>query len=119
MLTFINFSLQNGNSDIHLSPELKDVELRRPHPQNLGARVSRPLPGTRSSVAVLRQSLMNADNPYTLWPSAARETANKVRFLVTPVEESLPPLSIPKSPTRRRVSKFLQDPCMVIKETTC
>lgn len=112
---------QNGTSDIHLSPELKDVELRRPHPQNVGTRLSHTTSsGARNSVAVLRQSLMNAENPYTLWPSTAQQSAGKVRFLVTPVAEEPPsPLNVPTSPTRRRVSKFLQDPCVILRETPC
>ncbi|KFM82931.1 hypothetical protein X975_27020, partial [Stegodyphus mimosarum] len=107
---------ENGTSHQQLDPVLQDVELRRPHPQSsVGPRLPS---GSRSSIALLRQSLMNADNPYTLWPSASTETSNKVRFLVTPVPEEAP-LGVPTSPLRRRVSRFLQDPCVILKETTC
>ncbi|GFU41877.1 uncharacterized protein NPIL_389212 [Nephila pilipes] len=104
----------NGQSDIPLDPEFKDIELRRPQ-VHVSPRLAQRHSTTRSSVAVLRQSLLNADSPYTLWPS---ESGNKNRFLVTPVpEETL--MTVPTSPVRRRISRFLQDPCIILKETTC
>ncbi|XP_042897539.1 uncharacterized protein [Parasteatoda tepidariorum] len=97
---------------LKLDPELQDVELRRPKTLSVSPRVQRPS-SSRNSVAVLRQSLMNTNNPYTLWP------AQKPRFVVTPVPEEPAALSTPSSPTRRRISRFLQDPCVILKETTC
>ncbi|XP_054723771.1 uncharacterized protein LOC129233865 [Uloborus diversus] len=110
---------ENGAQNVHPDPSFKDVELRRPYTHSLSPSLQRATSGIRGSVAVLRQSLMTSDNPYTLWPSAKQESANKVRFLVTPVaEEAL--MSVPTSPMRhRRVSRFLQDPCVIVKETTC
>ncbi|GBM80321.1 hypothetical protein AVEN_132890-2, partial [Araneus ventricosus] len=105
---------ENGHTEIALDPEFKDIELRRP-PVHVSPRLAKRPPASRSSLAVLRQSLMHADSPYTLWPS---EAASKNRFLVTPVpEESL--MTVPTSPVRRRISKFLQDPCVIMKETNC
>ncbi|GFR06482.1 uncharacterized protein TNCT_493201 [Trichonephila clavata] len=104
----------NGQSDITLDPEFKDIELRRPQ-VHISPRLTQRHSTARSSVAVLRQSLLNADSPYTLWPS---ESGNKNRFRVTPVpEETL--MTVPTSPVRRRISRFLQDPCVIMKETTC
>ncbi|GBN74533.1 hypothetical protein AVEN_272796-1, partial [Araneus ventricosus] len=104
----------NGHTEIALDPEFKDIELRRPQ-VHVSPRLAKRPPASRSSLAVLRQSLMHADSPYTLWPS---EAASKNRFLVTPVpEESL--MTVPTSPVRRRISKFLQDPCVIMKETNC
>ncbi|KAF8782819.1 hypothetical protein HNY73_013055 [Argiope bruennichi] len=105
---------ENGHTDIALDPEFKDIELRRPQVK-VSPRLAKRPPTSRSSLAVLRQSLINADSPYTLWPS---EAASKNRFLVTPVpEESL--MTVPTTPVRRRISRFLQDPCVIMKETTC
>ncbi|CAL1273559.1 unnamed protein product [Larinioides sclopetarius] len=105
---------ENGRTEIALDPEFKDIELRRPQ-VHVSPRLAKRPPASRSSLAVLRQSLMHADSPYTLWPS---EVASKNRFLVTPVpEESL--MTVPTSPVRRRISKFLQDPCVIMKETNC
>ncbi|KAG8187350.1 hypothetical protein JTE90_011712 [Oedothorax gibbosus] len=108
---------RSSNSSTFDSSVLKDVELRRPK-VHLSQSFSSHRRPPRSSVAVLRQSLVNADSPYTLWPPSSNTVGTKARFQVTPVpEEQL--LSAPTSPTRRRVSKFLLDPCVVIKETTC
>ncbi|GIY06004.1 uncharacterized protein CDAR_253032 [Caerostris darwini] len=105
---------ENGHPEIALDPEFKDIELRRPQ-VHVSPRLAKRPPTSRSSVALLRQSLVHADSPYTLWPS---ESQRKNRFMVTPVpEESL--MTVPTSPVRRRVSRFLQDPCVIIKETTC